>query len=97
MSDLKKQSESEASQPTMSELVEVFRQLVDEASRAQYQVAVKKKDAARMLGMKDESFIDNLTKQRLIRTRKAPGSNTILVSVQSLRQYMGDLPRKTSR
>lgn len=81
-------------EPTMRQLIETFRLLVDEASRAQYQIAVPIRTAATMLGFKDTSSARKLIHSQGIRTRKAPGSKTELVSVQSLREYMGDLPRK---
>lgn len=78
----------------MRDLVDAIRELTAEASRAQYQIAVPIKTAATMLGFKDTSSARKLIHSQGIRTRKAPGSKTELVSVQSLREYMGDLPRK---
>lgn len=80
-------------QPTLSDLVEAFRILVVEASNANMQVAVPLHQATLMLGMKDDEFTKNLIHQGRIRVRKERGSKTTLVSVQSIRQYMGDIPK----
>ncbi|MCO6558523.1 MAG: hypothetical protein J6575_03690 [Bifidobacterium sp.] len=87
-------NDDKETQPTMRELVEVFRRLVDEATRAQLQIAVPITTVTRMLGMKDDAFTRRFCHQHGIRTRKMPGSKTTLVSVQSLREYMGDIPAK---
>lgn len=82
-----------SSQPTLSDLVDVFRTLVAEASNANMQVAVPLHQATLMLGMKDDEFTRNLIRRGRIRVRKEPGSKTTLVSVKSVRQYMGDIPK----
>jgi hypothetical protein len=84
---------STVNQPTLSDLVDVFRTLVSEASNANMQVAVPLHQATLMLGMKDDAFTRNLIRQGRIRVRKEPGSKTTLVSVRSIRQYMGDIPK----
>jgi hypothetical protein len=84
-------------QPTLSDLVDTFRALVTEASNANMQVAVPLHQATQMLGMKDDAFTRNLIRQGRIRVRKEPGSKTTLVSVQSIRQYMGDIPKGAHR
>lgn len=84
-------------QPTLSDLVDTFRALVAEASAANMQVAVPLHQATLMLGMKDDEFTRNLIRQGRIRVRKEPGSKTTLVSVQSIRQYMGDIPKGARR
>lgn len=90
-------NEDEGREPTMRELVAVFRRLVDEATRAQLQIAVPIPTVTSMLGMKDDAFTRKFCRQHGIRTRQMPGSKTTLVSVQSLREYMGDVPAKGGR
>ena len=84
---------STVAQPTLSDLVDNFRALVAEASNENMQVAVPLHQATLMLGMKDDEFTRNLIRLGRLRTRKERGSKTTLVSVKSIRQYMGDLPR----
>lgn len=45
-----------------------------------------------MLGMKDEGFTKSLIADGKIRSRKH--SKTVLVSVKSIRQCMGDKPKR---
>lgn len=82
-----------SSQATLGDLVDILRRLVDEESNANMQVAVPLHQATLMLGMKDDEFTRNLIRLGRLRTRKERGSKTTLVSVKSIRQYMGDLPR----
>ncbi|WP_339349489.1 DNA-binding protein [Bifidobacterium indicum] len=50
------------------------------------------RQATKMLGMKDEGFTKSLIKAGKIRSRKH--GKTVLVSVKSIRQYMGDEPKR---
>lgn len=73
-------------------LVALLERLAREASAPPQQVAVPLKQATKMLGMKDEGFTKSLIADGKIRSRKH--GKTVLVSVKSIRQYMGDEPKR---
>lgn len=76
----------------LARLVALLEQLSREVSAPPQQVAVPLRQATKMLGMKDEGFTKSLIKAGKIRSRKH--GKTVLVSVKSIRQYMGDEPKR---
>ncbi len=53
-------------------------------------IALRVKDAARYMGVKDPDYVRTLVDQGYLRARKAPGTKTMLISVQSIHDYLGD-------
>lgn len=53
-------------------------------------VAVRMRDACQLLGVCDEEYVRRLARAGKIRSRKLPGTKTVLYSVQSIHEYMGD-------
>lgn len=76
----------------LTQLVVLLEHQPREVSAPPQQVAVPLRQATKMLGMKDEGFTKSLIKDGKIRSRKH--GKTILVSVKSIRQYMGDEPKR---
>lgn len=76
----------------LARLVALLEQLSREVSAPPQQVAVPLRQATKMLGMKDEGFTKSLIADGKIRSRKH--GKTVLVSVKSIRQYMGDEPKR---
>ncbi|KFI39818.1 hypothetical protein BACT_0519 [Bifidobacterium actinocoloniiforme DSM 22766] len=81
----------------LADLVAAFREVAVELSKDTYQIAVPVRTATRMLGMQDDGFTRDLIKAGRLRARKERGKRTKLVSVQSIRQYMGDVPKGGQR
>lgn len=42
------------------------------------------------MGVKDPDYVRTLVDQGYLRARKAPGTKTMLISVQSIHDYLGD-------
>lgn len=42
------------------------------------------------MGVKDPDYVRALVEQGYLRARKAPGTKTLLISVQSIHDYLGD-------
>ena len=82
---------------TYWDLRRLFSEFTAEASRANLQIAVPLHQATLMLGMKDDQFTQDLIQAGRLRTRQEPNKKTKLISVQSIREYMGDVPRKGGR
>lgn len=53
-------------------------------------ISLRVKDAARYMGVKDPDYVRALVEQGYLRARKAPGTKTLLISVQSIHDYLGD-------
>lgn len=53
-------------------------------------ICLRVKDAARYMGVKDPDYVRALVDQGYLRARKAPGTKTLLISVQSIHDYLGD-------
>lgn len=53
-------------------------------------ISLRVKDAARYMGVKDPDYVRALVDQGYLRARKAPGTKTLLISVQSIHDYLGD-------
>lgn len=53
-------------------------------------ISLRVKDAARYMGVKDPDYVRALIDQGYLRARKAPGTKTLLISVQSIHDYLGD-------
>lgn len=53
-------------------------------------ISLRVKDAARYMGVKDPDYVRSLIDQGYLRARKAPGTKTLLISVQSIHDYLGD-------
>ncbi|MEF2736704.1 helix-turn-helix domain-containing protein [Bifidobacterium sp. AGR2158] len=53
-------------------------------------ISLRVKDAARYMGVKDPDYVRSLVDQGYLRARKAPGTKTLLISVQSIHDYLGD-------
>ncbi|OXM99915.1 helix-turn-helix domain-containing protein [Bifidobacterium vansinderenii] len=60
-------------------------------------LAVKRPEAARLLSVSVET-LDSLIRSGSIRARQQRGSRTILISVQSIHEYLGDVkPQRGGR
>ncbi|MCH4835328.1 hypothetical protein LF919_05365 [Bifidobacterium pseudolongum] len=53
-------------------------------------LSLRVQDAAAAMGVKDPDYVRNLLDQGYLRARKAPGTKTVLISVQSIHDYLGD-------
>lgn len=53
-------------------------------------ISLRVKDAARYMGVKDPDYVRALVDQGYLRARRAPGTKTLLISVQSIHDYLGD-------
>ncbi|OZG57825.1 hypothetical protein BTIS_1066 [Bifidobacterium tissieri] len=56
-------------------------------------LAVKRHEAARLLSVSVET-LDSLIRSGSIRARQQRGSRTILISVQSIHEYLGDIKQQ---
>lgn len=53
-------------------------------------ISVRVQDACQLMGVRDPDFIRRLVREGYLRARQAPGTKTVLISVQSIHDYMGD-------
>lgn len=83
-------------QASLDELISELHELISElhdlivSVKADQRIAVKIKDAAHMLGYDTTAPVMKLVQKQKLRARRERGSNTTLISVQSLHEYMGD-------
>lgn len=83
----------------LGDLVRAVQTLTRTLSNAEHQIAVTLPEAARMMGMRDPQLVRELCDRGVLRWRHPDGKKTRFVSVQSMREYMGDItttdkPRK---
>lgn len=78
------------------DLVDVLGGLLREMQSQSFQVACDRKQAAAMFGLKPDSELFSTIEKKLRKRQPGGSGGKVLYSVQSIREYMGDV-KETKR